>query len=388
VEGGGVKGEELLVRYAAGEREFVEANLQGASLREANLEGAILEGANLQGASLREANLKGANLKRANLRGANLLDAKLYGASLQAANLSFADLLAANLERANLDGTNLLRADLRGANLEGGSLRAANLHGAYLQDANLRGANLEEADLWNVTVHARHLGPLLNATVRRAIIDWSAVAWSLDIPDCDLIPFLARTGMPLVLATYTVEALRSVDATELFTMLQSVFISYGRYDHDVSEAIRTSLGENGVKTWWWPDNAPAGGRTHRVVRTGIKKYDRMVLLISDSSLRRQGVINEIVECLQREAREGASDVVIPVVLDGAIYGEWWTADVESGADGTRPPTEHEIEQRKDIHGVLMERVHVDLKGAEPGDAKWNDGMRRILAVLKKDPYDS
>jgi hypothetical protein len=354
VAGGVVTAEELLERYAARERVFV-----GAELRGANLQGAHLGAANLQGADL-----EGANLDDAYLRGAYLGDADLEGAKLR--------------------GANLRGAYLGGANLQGANLRSACLQRTDLEHADLRHANLRGAD-----IRVRHLRPLLvTADSRGANLDWRTVAQSLDIPDCDLIPFLARTGMPLVTATYLVESLRSIDATELFTMLQSVFISYGRHDHDVSEAIRTSLGENGVKTWWWPDNAPAGGRIHRVVRNGIKKYDRMVLLISDSSLRRQGVINEIVECLQREAREGASDVVIPVVLDGAIYGEWWTADVESGADGTRPPTEYEIEQRKDIHGVLMERVHVDLKGAEPGDAKWNDGMRRILAVLKKDPYDS
>jgi hypothetical protein len=339
-----VKAEELLKRYAKGTRNFVDANLQRADLRHADLRGAFL----------------------------------------QTADLERAHLESAHLERADLSGANLWRADLSGANL-----RDASLPGANLQHANLQGANLQGADIRGADIRVWHLRPLLvTADSSGAYVDWSTVARSLDIPDCDLIPFLARTGMPLVTATYLVESLRSIDATELFTMLQSVFISYGRHDHDISEAVRTSLGENGVKTWWWHDNAPAGGRIHRVVRTGIRKYDRMVLLMSESSLRRMGVINEIVECLQREAREGASDIVIPVVLDGAIYGEWWTADVESGADGSRPPTEWEVEQRQDLHGVLMDRVHVDLREAQPGDAKWNDGMRRILAVLKKDPYDS
>jgi uncharacterized protein YjbI with pentapeptide repeats len=57
-----MRAEELLKRYAKGERDFFKANL-----REANLGGANLSGANLSGADLREANLREANLRGADL---------------------------------------------------------------------------------------------------------------------------------------------------------------------------------------------------------------------------------------------------------------------------------------------------------------------------------
>jgi hypothetical protein len=60
-------GEELLHGYAAGDRDFRNADLQGAALQNADLQGAAL-----QNADLRNADLRNANLRNADLRGANL----------------------------------------------------------------------------------------------------------------------------------------------------------------------------------------------------------------------------------------------------------------------------------------------------------------------------
>lgn len=90
--------EELLSRYAAGERSFV-----GAELPMANL-----SGANLAGIDLRSANFRGANL-----RGANLQQAKLFGAILGDADLQDADLKGA---------TGLFAEQLRGTNVCGAKL--------------------------------------------------------------------------------------------------------------------------------------------------------------------------------------------------------------------------------------------------------------------------
>ena len=103
-------GEDILKKYAAGERMFCKANLRGA-----NLSGADLSGADLRRADLRRADLSGANMYGANLRGANLRGANLRGANLRRAELSWADLSGADLRRAELSWADLRRADLRGA---------------------------------------------------------------------------------------------------------------------------------------------------------------------------------------------------------------------------------------------------------------------------------
>ncbi len=118
--------EELLERYAAGERDFSEVDLRGANLSgvhrrfdvdsytEPYRQGITsdLSGINLSSADLTEAYLRGVNLAGANLSNANLTRVDLSKSNLTNANLSGANLTEAFLEWTELDCTNM-----RGANL-------------------------------------------------------------------------------------------------------------------------------------------------------------------------------------------------------------------------------------------------------------------------------
>ncbi len=145
--------EELLERYAAGERDF-----GGSKLDEADLSGADLSQANLYGA-----NLFHANLSQANLSGANFEDAVLSLANLSGANLNEADLSGAVLSRANLFKTELFNAHFILADLSGANFRNAYLCGAVLSDAFLEGADLREADLENAAI--------INASLKHTKLD-------------------------------------------------------------------------------------------------------------------------------------------------------------------------------------------------------------------------
>lgn len=112
--------EELISRRAAGEQNFVNANLRGTSLKAVDLSQVNLNWAKLNGAVLAGANLSRANLSKADLHSA--------------------DLREANLEAADFSGANLSQANLRGANLRGANLRAAEISEAELTDAILSGA--------------------------------------------------------------------------------------------------------------------------------------------------------------------------------------------------------------------------------------------------------
>lgn len=139
--------DELLRRYAAGERNFVNANLRYALLNQRNLSKANLSWTKLSWANLSEANLSGADLtaadlSEANLSGANLSQTSLVRANLTKANLQRADLRGADLSKACLNEANLCEANLSGANLS-----LADVRGAELSGANLTGAKLTLAEL-------------------------------------------------------------------------------------------------------------------------------------------------------------------------------------------------------------------------------------------------
>jgi uncharacterized protein YjbI with pentapeptide repeats len=144
--------DELLRRYAAGERNFANANLRCAVLIEqnltrCNLSYVKLNFANLNGINLSGVELTSADLSDASLSGANLSQASVYRTLLTRANLSQANLRGANLFKASLNDACLLGADLTGANLSFADLRGAILDEAALSGANLTGAKLTQGQL-------------------------------------------------------------------------------------------------------------------------------------------------------------------------------------------------------------------------------------------------
>lgn len=96
--------EELLQRYAAGQRDFQCVNLSEEILSWADLTGADLSGANLSGVILNWATLSRVKLRCANLSNSDLNWANLEQTDLQGANLTGADVSAANLNGADWSG--------------------------------------------------------------------------------------------------------------------------------------------------------------------------------------------------------------------------------------------------------------------------------------------
>ena len=184
LKGANLKGANLRGAYLI-EANLTKANLTGASLQEAflfkaNLQGANFKGANLQRADLWWANLTKANFTKANLKKTKFLSANLTGAKLKEAELKEAVFFGANLKEAYLHKTNLKKADLRATNLTGAILTKANLYkaklklaklqGADLSEANLKGANLKVADLKKANLSLANLSGanLINANLKQA----------------------------------------------------------------------------------------------------------------------------------------------------------------------------------------------------------------------------
>ncbi len=163
--------EELLRRYAAGERDFswieelfgelIEVDLSGINLTEfefdvnpicccnftrANLSGAnlselTLDETNFSFTNLREVSMAQSSLQGANLTGADLTGADLGGAYFWDANLTDAKLINTYIE-CSLDGANLTRADLTGAKgWESASFEDCIFYETIMPDGSMRTNN-------------------------------------------------------------------------------------------------------------------------------------------------------------------------------------------------------------------------------------------------------
>jgi len=113
-----------------------------------------------------------------------------------------------------------------------------------------------------------------------------------------------------------------VDVVDESKIHKTLFISYGGPDEDIVRQLNSKIKAIGVITWFFPDDAELGSKLHRVMHDGINTHDRVLLVCSKSSLTRSGVLNEIERVLEREAKEGGSEILIPVTIDDYVYSDW------------------------------------------------------------------
>lgn len=343
--------------YLAG-TDLGSSNFQDADLTQAYLYGCDLWAADFRGADLRGASLNQSQLTAANFGGANLQDAGFPDAVLNNANFEGVDLRNVRMHGTSLRGANLANADLRGAMLGRADLTGANISNARCDGVRLDGTLLVDLDITPLaTSSVVHAGP--------SFVDDRTVVHSLRAPG--LKEFLQRVGMPEVFVEYMIDCARSLSPGGVFRMLQSTFISYGGPDTDFAQKLYEALHRNGVTTFFFPVHAVPGKKLHRTMYEGVNNHDRMILICSQASLDRPGVLNEIEKVLERETRDGGKEYLIPIRLDDYLFSKKW-----------KPAN-------ADVAQALRDRVVADFRSADSDDAKFNEGLLRLIAALRKIP---
>jgi uncharacterized protein YjbI with pentapeptide repeats len=330
------------------------ANLSGADLRraklsEADLRRADLRRADLRRADLRRADLRRADLREANLREANLSEANLSGADLGGADLNWADLSGVYLREANLSGANLSGAYLRGAYLGGANLRGANLSVADLSNADLSKADLNNADLRVANLSVADLrGANLSVAILGATIfgsnDLSSVKgldnvehqWpstiGIDtiyssggrIPDV----FLRGCGVDENFIRFIPSLLGAVEPFQLY----SCFISYSTKDEEFANRLHSRLRDAKARVWFAPEDIKGGEKIYEQIERAIQLHDRLLLVLSENSLRSNWVESEIRKAIETEKRENRRKLFPIRITDYETLKMWRCFDADSGRD--------------------------------------------------------
>jgi hypothetical protein len=273
-----------------------------------------LDGAHLSGASLGSAKLGGANLSGANLREADLRSADLGGANLGGANLEHADLGGAVLERANLSGANLSGAWLVEAILAHAMLVNTNVVGAEFGETSIVGCDLRGvAGLESV----EHIGP---SHVSIDTIYKSAG----EIPEA----FLLGCGVPdsfIAQIPALVGALRPIQ-------FYSCFISYSTKDEEFAKRLHERMRAEKLRVWFSPEDIRGGEKLHEQIERAIQVHDRLLLILSENSVRSPWVVTEIRNARRAEIR-GNRRKLFPIRLcDFETLRGWECFDADFGSD--------------------------------------------------------
>jgi hypothetical protein len=332
------------------QNEAIRPNLQGVDLGGASLGGANFDAANLHGANLSDANLDGANLGGADLHAVNLDGANLGGAYLEDATF-----YGASLDRANLHAANLYAVNLSGTSLQGANLSGAYLGRANLGEANLQGADVSEVGLFNTIFGNTNLTNVRGLETCRhegpSTLDYRTLVQSWPLP----LAFLRGCGLPDALIDYLPSLLNQP------FQFYSCFISYASKDHAFAERLYADLQNKGVRCWFAPEDLKIGDRFRSRIDETIRIYDKLLLILSKTSVESQWVEQEVETALARERQQGTT-ILFPVRIDNTVMTleTGWPALIRN----TRNIGDFQGWETHSVYQKAFDRLLQDLKAAE------------------------
>jgi TIR domain/Pentapeptide repeats (8 copies) len=294
------------------------------------------------------ADLSGRDLSLAHLARAHLSEANLAGAKLLWADLSGSNLYRADLSRAYLGATTLMGTDLSGANLSGAKIAALHFLAAILNGVNFDGATIIEATFADCdlsSVHGletvEHQGP---STIG---IDTLYLSHG-NISEA----FLRGAGVPDEMITYS----KSLVGQPF--QYYSCFISHSSRDEVLARRLRTDLRDNRVRCWFAPEDLKIGDEFRSRIDESIQVYDRLLLILSEDSVKSRWVQKEVETAFEKEGKENRI-VLFPIRIDEAVM----QSEVGWAADIRRQRHIGDFRQWKDHHAYqkAFQRLLRDLK---------------------------
>ena len=219
--------------------------------------------------------------------------------------------------KAPIANTNFTEADLRGVDLRWARVSRADFTRANLSGAHLAKAIFHETTFNNTNLkdavgldETYHFGPssLDQRTVQRSVI----VAAEF-LRGCGIGPEMAK-----LITTLANDPAR----------YHSCFISYSTADEPFARRLHEDLQASGVNVWFAPKDLPTGARFRTEIDAEIKSRDRLLLILSERSIRSAWVEKEVETAFEQERLQERT-VLFPIRLDDAVFDtdRAWAADV-------------------------------------------------------------
>ncbi len=322
--------------------DFTDVNLKEADFRNSifvrpDLNVPRFNGANLSKAKLSRVSLSGMDFSGANLTGADLIQAELPAADLTGANFTEAELY-----RTDLTGADLTGADLTGARLTGTIFSMTNLTGAEFNNAFLHETVFNNIDLSVAKSldQCNHIGP--------SVIDLRTLRQSWPLP----LSFLRGCGLDDVFIEYLPSLMGQA------IQFYSLFISYSSQDDDFAQRLHADLQSKGVRCWFAPEDLKIGSKIRPAIHDAIRLHDKLLLILSEHSVRSQWVEDEVERALDREHTEG-STILFPIRLDDSVMESdtGWASSIRR----TRHIGDFRAWKDHDAYHRSFERLLRDLK---------------------------
>lgn len=115
----------------------------------------------------------------------------------------------------------------------------------------------------------------------------------------------------------------------------SCFLSHSHEDEEFAHKLAAKLRREGIRVWFAPEDIRPGEKIHDQIKKAIATFDKLILVLSASSMQSNWVKTEILAALKREGIEN-TQVLFPVALVPIEeVRKWECLDPDSGIDVAR-----------------------------------------------------
>lgn len=133
----------------------------------------------------------------------------------------------------------------------------------------------------------------------------------------------------------------------------SVFISYSTADEEFSRKLHERLSDEGLRVWFAPHDIKPGQKIHRQIYGAIEEYDKLLVVLSEASMKSEWVGTELWKARERE-RTQSVQVLFPIrLVPFEQIRDWSAFDADSGRDMARELREYFI---PDLSGWRNDQV--------------------------------
>ena len=148
----------------------------------------------------------------------------------------------------------------------------------------------------------------------------------------------------------------------------SCFISYSTKDQELADRLYADLQNKGVRCWFAPHDVQGGRKLHEQIDEAIRRYERLLLILSPNSMASKWVKTEIRNARKREVAENKR-VLFPVRLASyEALREWKLFDGDEGEDLATEIREYYIHfsewKNHDLDAREFEKLLRDLRREE------------------------
>ena len=109
----------------------------------------------------------------------------------------------------------------------------------------------------------------------------------------------------------------------------SCFISYATADDFFAKRLHADLQDNGVRCWFAPEDLKIGDELRPTIDDAVRLRDKLLVVLSETSISRPWVKREVEQALDEEQRRG-KPILFPIRLDDAVLDATigWATDVK------------------------------------------------------------